>query len=570
MTASSPLQSDDLYERLGVSRTATPEEIKRAYQTLLRQYPPERAPEEFKRIREAYETLANPKTRAEYDRAAVTGIERILASATSAMRAADYATAERLFKQVLLEQPDLSYVRNLLGLCFLYQKKADEAIVQYARLTRDPTADPVWWANAGHAYRIARRYAEAERAFREAVSKGGDDLADHYAGWAEIYIDQQQYPKARAVLEKGIKADGKIDFEDVPLFLKLLEVSLFERNTSGIAQTLTRLTNVAQTEEQKRYVAWKLGALAWQLIRVEAFEHAQTVARAARRLQPEDLDYDALDEVSGALARNDHDSVLRLIRSHVSFAPTGWLEGLGRQILQYCQEHAVYNGMKPITGPPSLTTINTVGFKLYGKRDYDPQTNSYIATLYFVVLFLPLFPVSCYRVIAARNGWRFLGKVPFGRVQKLHLAAFLATLVIWIVSSSRPSASSSIETAYPTSTPAPTIASRPAAVYVGTVTNDGLPNSPASLRLALDSVSDTTTGYLSIGSPLEGSGPFIALATSESLYVVSGAANGDTIVWRGAWIGGGATGDYRVVRGLSRGQHGTWSVAHRSGPSWQN
>src|SRR5581483_7869970 len=97
---------------------------------------------------------------------------------------------------------------------------------------------------------------------------------DHYAGWAEIYIDQQQYPKARAVLEKGIKADGKIDFEDVPLFLKLLEVSLFERNTSGIAQTLTRLTNVAQTEEQKRYVAWKLGALAWQLIRVEAFEHA--------------------------------------------------------------------------------------------------------------------------------------------------------------------------------------------------------------------------------------------------------------------------------------------------------
>lgn len=45
------------YEVLGLKQGATPEEIKKAYFTLVRQYPPEENPEEFREIREAYEQL---------------------------------------------------------------------------------------------------------------------------------------------------------------------------------------------------------------------------------------------------------------------------------------------------------------------------------------------------------------------------------------------------------------------------------------------------------------------------------------------------------------------------------
>lgn len=63
----------DYYAILGVSKTATPEDIKRAYRKLARKYHPDLNPgnpeaeEKFKAINEANEVLSNPETREKYD-----------------------------------------------------------------------------------------------------------------------------------------------------------------------------------------------------------------------------------------------------------------------------------------------------------------------------------------------------------------------------------------------------------------------------------------------------------------------------------------------------------------------
>ncbi|MBP6913258.1 MAG: DnaJ domain-containing protein [Candidatus Levybacteria bacterium] len=85
----------DYYEILGVSKNATPEELKRAYRKLALQYHPDKnktqeGEEKFKEINHAYEVLSDSTKRATYDQVGPSGFDGSAGSPFGGQRGGQY------------------------------------------------------------------------------------------------------------------------------------------------------------------------------------------------------------------------------------------------------------------------------------------------------------------------------------------------------------------------------------------------------------------------------------------------------------------------------------------------
>ena len=90
-----------------------------------------------------------------------------------------------------------------------------------------------------------------------------------------------------------------------------------------------------------------------------------------------------------------------------------------------------FPNLQPIDSAPSLSTINGIGTCLYGRRDEDAETETYVSTLCFCLLFVPLLCLRSYRIADAGGGsYYFLGREPMSALAKVwNVLMLFATLV---------------------------------------------------------------------------------------------------------------------------------------------
>ncbi|MDB5356661.1 MAG: hypothetical protein JWN24_3114 [Phycisphaerales bacterium] len=86
--------------------------------------------------------------------------------------------------------------------------------------------------------------------------------------------------------------------------------------------------------------------------------------------------------------------------------------------------------LTPIKSPPPMVRLNGCGTGIYGKRDFDPETNTYVATLCISIVFVPILCIRAFRVAPAQRGWYFLGREPLSSTARGFNALVLATALI--------------------------------------------------------------------------------------------------------------------------------------------
>jgi hypothetical protein len=154
----------------------------------------------------------------------------------------------------------------------------------------------------------------------------------------------------------------------------------------------------------------------------------------------------AFDDVVGCALRcqilfgNESENWLLSIRILESILPLAGSETVRARVQENLkivkrnsEEKRIFGNLKPINNAPSLGRVFSVGFRLYGHKDFDIETQSYLTTYYFVVLGIPIFPIRRYRVIRESNRYRFLGSATLRVLDKWHLGISLSVIIFAII-----------------------------------------------------------------------------------------------------------------------------------------
>ncbi len=316
----------ELYQLLEVSPQASSDEIKRAYFRLVRQYSPEKYPEQFKQIRTAYDTLYDSKSRDNYDSLQQHGnqIKDFISQAQEKMNVEECHSAISLLKQVLVLAPAADDARNLLGLCYIHTQNWDFAIKVYRTLTKTNPEVAVYWSNFGHVYKQQAEFLEdedkdadtqlyqnARECFQQAIKLESFN-SEPYLEIARTYLDQKRYAEALAWAELGIGADGKVDAHDFDALFFMCRVHLFNGELHKIEETAQMVASLLPDNEARQYAASRFANLGLEVAKVGAKLSDTYILRAAllflnvaRDFDKSDLDikelYERVEEMIAAL-----------------------------------------------------------------------------------------------------------------------------------------------------------------------------------------------------------------------------------------------------------------------------
>lgn len=248
MTAA-PIQNH--YRTLRIERTADERAVKKAYFTLIREFPPDTHPEEFKSIREAYEVLSDPVARERYDNLDKDYAEYgdDVGTALKAVEEAEKSNAEPEVQRMLLElidsHPDLLLAREKLALSYLRAEAFDKALGALdVLLEREPDQARHHLRKAIALHRLEKP-EEAEKALKKAYQLKPEDL-DVALSYTKFLAAINKTKKALKIVDESLERHPEGSPPNVILRLRRVHVLLLSAGDDAAQKEISALFDKAR------------------------------------------------------------------------------------------------------------------------------------------------------------------------------------------------------------------------------------------------------------------------------------------------------------------------------------
>lgn len=278
----------DFYEVLEINNDADYKEIKKAYARMVRKFPPETNPEEYNKIREAYEVLSSPDKKAEYDAHSKYSveIEKFLDSASISIDNEDYESAIRDYKKILLLEPNLNYVKNYLALAYGYNEQYDECINLLKELIEAYPDTAYYHYNIAHAYAFKDQNEEAIYHWIKTVELD-PSYEDATKKLVDFYVKIDRLDDAISFLRSKATSINNIFY-----FLELLNLYINCDNYEMLEPTVKEIFNLSSSDnlEEKAQICYEIGKFAYDLKGPFTIKASITILEALAAICPEDED----------------------------------------------------------------------------------------------------------------------------------------------------------------------------------------------------------------------------------------------------------------------------------------
>lgn len=263
---------EDYYSILNVDKNATKKDIKNAYYKLIRKYTPEKNPDEFEKIRKAYEVLIDDKSRKEYDMEKEYGdeINNYLELANKAMENHDFKTAIKQYKKILLIYPSLDFVKNQLALALAYNNQISEALKQLKELVEKYPNNCLYLNNLAKIYLEDGNIKLAEEYFLKVYKMQPTNL-DYIYNLENLYIKTDRMEEAVKFLKNCINKNQDDKEFIILCYFRLLRIYIIQRNQGDIQEIIKILKSFINDKQYKLLITETLKDLCLELYEAELY-----------------------------------------------------------------------------------------------------------------------------------------------------------------------------------------------------------------------------------------------------------------------------------------------------------